>query len=485
MSLETEILILRDQLSLVINRLFFLEAEVTRLYEENQILQEKLAISESKLNKNSSNSSKPPSTDTFRTKSLRTQSGKKQGGQDGHKGSTLSIVATPDKTVVHSAVNCSECGNDLSSAKAVRVERRQVFDIPPIRMEVTEHQCETKCCPYCKTENKGSFPLQVSQPTQYGNSLKQFAVYLSNYQLIPYNRCAQLIEDLTGIRPSQATLVNFNNQFKSNLKESGFEADLKQKLLASSALHFDETGFYYDNDRNWLHTATTKDYTYYFPHKKRGQEAMDAMGIISQYKGTAVHDYWKSYLEYNCTHSLCNTHHLRDLTFCEEQEKNQWAAEMKTLLLEMKGEEEQCKTEGLTAMEAEQLEKLESKYDALIIEGYKQNPFPEKEKGKRGAPKKTKSQNMMERFKNHKEDIIRFLKDFTVPFGNNVAEQAMRMMKLKQKISGCFRSEEGAASFAIARSYIDTMRKQNFDIMDAIGKAMEGNPIFPLNLSSA
>ncbi len=484
MSSGKEVLISQEQLNEFISRLLYLDAEVTRLREENQILKERLDISESRLNKNSSNSSKPPSTDICRTKSLRKKSDKKQGGQQGHKGSTLSFVANPDKVIVHSALSCSHCGNDLSGAETTRIERRQEFDIPPIRMEVTEHLCETKCCPFCKTENRGSFPIQVSQPTQYGYNLKQFAVYLSNYQLIPYNRCAQLIEDLTGMRPSQATLVNFNNQFKNNLTESGFEEELKQQLLASPVVHFDETGFYYNNDRNWLHTATTKEYTYYYPHKKRGTEAMDGMNIISEYKGVAVHDFWESYLGYSCSHALCNTHHLRDLTFCEEQEKNQWAADMKTLLLEMKEEKEQHQAKGLITMDVKQLKILETKYDTLITEEYKQNPFPIKEKGRRGKVKKTKSQNMLERFKNHKENIVRFMKDFTVPFGNNVAEQAMRMMKLKQKISGCFRSEEGAASFAIARSYIDTMRKQNFDIMDAIGKAMEGNPISPLAFSS-
>ena len=451
-----------------------------RLSEEReQKLLEELSELKSRLAKNSSNSSKPPSTDIRRTKSLRESSGLKSGGQTGHKGSNLPMVSNPDKVEVHPVDTCSGCGGDLRNTNVQDYDRRQVFDLPPIRMEVTEHVCEIKCCPHCQTENKGIFPADVNQPTQYGNKLKGWCVYLSAYHFIPYERCSQLIRDLTGMAPSKGTLVNFNNLMRQNLVDSGFEADLKEKLLASNVCNADETGYYFDDERYWLHTFSTEDLTYYYPHVKRGQEAMKDMGLLPLYTGVLVHDFWKSYLEYeNCKHSLCNTHHLRDLTFCEEQENNEWAVKMKKMLLELKAEVDKCKENGLTAIEPEQLIILENRYDALVDEGYQKYPFPVKQAGKRGSVKKTKSQNMMERFKNHKDKVLRFIRDFKVPFGNNIAEQAMRMTKVKLKISGCFRSTEGVESFALNRSYIDTNRKQGNDIIQAIGLAINGKPIF-------
>lgn len=207
-------------------------------------------------------------------------------------------------------------------------------------------------------------------------------------------------------------------------------------------IHSDETGFYYESKRNWLHVAATEYLTYYFAHEKRGKEAMDEMGILPAYKGNVMHDYWKSYLDYLCMHSLCNVHHLRDLTFCHEQEKSQWAADMKALLLEMKQITDSSKDLGLQSLDEQQQQQLTAKYNLLVEDGYRQHPLAAKEAGKRGAIKKTKTQNLLERFKNHREDIIRFIRDFRVPFGNNLAEQAVRMMKVKQKISGCFRSKQ-------------------------------------------
>ena len=456
-----------------------LTAQVLSLTETVNKLLEELSELKSRLAKNSGNSSKPPSTDIRRTKSLRESSGLKSGGQTGHKGSNLPMVSNPDKVEVHPAETCSGCGGNLKDINVQGYDRRQVFDLPPIRMEVTEHACEIKCCPHCQTENKGVFPTDVNQPTQYGNNLKGWCVYLSAYHFIPYERCSQLIRDLTGMAPSKGTLVNFNNLMRQNLVDSGFEADLKQKLLASDVCNADETGYYFDDARNWLHTVSTEDLTYYYPHVKRGQEAMKDMGLLPLYTGVLVHDFWKSYLEYeNCKHSLCNIHHLRDLTFCEEQENNEWAVKMKKMLLELKAEVDNHKANGLTAIEPEQLIVLENRYDALVDEGHQKYPFPVKEAGKRGSVKKTKSQNLMERFRNHKDKILRFIKDFKVPFGNNIAEQAMRMTKVKLKISGCFRSTEGVESFALNRSYIDTNRKQGNNIMEAIGLAINGKPIF-------
>lgn len=456
-----------------------LEQDNLLLRNENTELRRLLQQALDKLNKNSSNSSKPPSTDIVRTKSLRISTGKKAGGQKGHSGTTLQISETPDKVVVHKANECSGCGKDISGVGGLRYERRQVYDIPPIKMAICEHRSEIKCCPHCQKENKGIFPAEVSHCTQYGSNLKQFAVYFTQYQLLPLGRSAQLIEDITGHNLSAATLVNINENCSSQL--NGFIEALKDNLQKAPVIHSDETGFYYQSKRNWLHVAATEYLTYYFAHEKRGKEAMDAMGILPAYKGNVMHDYWKSYLDYLCMHSLCNVHHLRDLTFCHEQENSRWAADMKALLLEMKQVTESSKELGLQSLDEQQQQQLTAKYNLLVEDGYRQHPLAEKVAGKRGAIKKSKPQNLLERFKNHREDIIRFIRDFRVPFGNNLAEQAVRMMKVKQKISGCFRSKEGATSFANIRSYIDTMRKNGFCIMDAIGQAIAGKPILPFS----
>lgn len=458
-----------------------LEEIILSLRNENAELRKLLQEALDKLSKNSSNSSKPPSTDIVRTKSLRISTGKKAGGQKGHTGTTLQISETPDKVVEHRALECSGCGKDISATGSLRYERRQVYDIPPIKIEVCEHRSEIKCCPHCEKENKGVFPAEVLHCTQYGTNLKQFAVYLTQYQLLPLGRSAQLIEDITGHRLSTATLVNINEQCRGQL--FGFIEVLKDNLQEAPVIHSDETGFYYQSNRNWLHVAATETLTYYYAHEKRGREAMDEMDILPHYKGTVIHDYWKSYLDYLCKHSLCNVHHLRDLTFCLEQEKSQWAGDMKALLLEMKDITDNSKAQGLQSVDEQQQQQLTAKYDLLVQAGYLQHPIAEKQPGKRGTVKKSKTQNLLVRFKNHREDIIRFIKDFRVPFGNNLAEQAVRMMKVKQKISGCFRSKEGATGFATIRSYIDTMRKNGFSIMDAIGQAIAGKPIFPIPAS--
>lgn len=463
MNLKEEILILRE--------------ENARLRAENAELKKLLQEALDKLNKNSNNSSKPPSTDIVRTKSLRISSGKNPGGQKGHAGTTLPLSKTPDKIVEHRAMQCRECGKDISGVGSKRYERRQVYDIPPIRMQVTEHRSEIKCCPHCQAENRGTFPEGVSGSTQYGVNLKSFGVYLTQYQLLPFHRSMELIEEITGHRVSVGTLAGNNNHCKEQL--GGFEEALKEHLKNAPLIHSDETGFYYEGKRKWLHTATTKDCTYYYAHDKRGKTAMDDMGILAGYEGTVMHDYWKSYLDYGCTHALCNAHHLRDLTFCHEQEQSQWAADMKALLLAIKQETDDCKASGLQSLDEHRRQVWAQKYDLLIQQGYSQHPLPEKQVGKRGSPRKTKTQNMLQRFEKHKEDILRFMINFSIPFDNNLAEQAIRMMKVKQKISGCFRSKDGASSFAIIRSYIDTMRKNGYAIMDAIGLAVAGKPIIP------
>lgn len=460
--------------------------EIALLRQENTELRLKLVQLESvveellkKLNKNSSNSSKPPSTDFIRTKSLRVSSGKSVGGQHGHRGFTLEQAISVDEVIIHEVSQCRCCGEDLKNEPLIRTDSHQVFDLPRIQMQVIAHQRQVKYCPHCHTENKGTFPVEASQPTQYGNHLKAFCCYLSNYQLLPYKRVSQLLEDLTNHRISEGTLVKFNHQLSIQL--TPFISTLKEHLLSSFLLHFDETGFYFSNQRNWLHVACSPEATFYFAHPQRGKAAMEAMGILNHYPGKAMHDFWASYMDasFACEHFLCNVHHLRDLTFCEEQEKSSWAKEMKLLLLEMKESREDSLSKGLQSLPLFKERELIARYATLLETGKIAHPLPQKQIGKKGKVKKSKSRNLLERFDTYQESILGFLKNFSIPFGNNLAEQAMRMMKLQQKISGCFRSDSGAEVFATIRSYLDTMRKNDFDMMEAIRLAINAQPITP------
>lgn len=460
-------------------RLIAMLKDVNARHEEIiKLLEARVEMLENNQKRDSSNSSKPPSSDIGkpqRTQSLRTKSGKKPGGQHGHSGETLSFSAAPDEVVVHSVKQCNCCGKSLSDIVAIDYERRQVFDIPPIEMQVTEHRSEIKNCPRCNINSRAAFPESVSQPVQYGFNVQQLAVYFTQYQLLPYGRTAEIFKDLFGHTLSSSFLVNNNQRCAVNLQP--FITDLKATLLTQPVLHADETGFYFEGKRNWLHTISTDKHSFYAPHIKRGTEAMNDMDVLPLYSGTLMHDFWKSYNEFGCNHALCNVHHLRDLTFCNEIEKSSWAGNAKQLLLDLHAKVMTAKDSGATALSKGQLQYWSKKYDTLMNEGLHKHPVPKKEKGKRGVAKRSKTQNLIERFIDYKEQILAFAKDFQIPFGNNVAEQAIRMMKVKQKISGCFRSEQGAKDFADIRSYISTMKKQGIPIMQALAAAIQGSPL--------
>lgn len=442
------------------------------------LLESRIEFLENNQKKDSSNSSKPPSSDIGkpqRTQSLRTRSGKKPGGQHGHAGETLAFSTTPNETKVHSVEHCECCGKNILAVKASDYDRRQVFDIPPIEMLVTEHRGEIKNCPHCHTVNRAVFPQEVSQPLQYGSNVQQLAVYFTQYQLLPYGRTSEIFKDLFGHSLSQSFLVNNNNRCADKLEP--FITNLKEVLLNQPVLHVDETGFYFEGQRNWLHTICTDKYSYYAPHNKRGSEAMYDMGVLPFYKGRLIHDFWKAYNEFECAHGLCNVHHLRDLTFCHEIEKSSWASDVKQLLLDLNEKVTIAKKDqGAKSLNKGQLRYWYQKYDNLMQGGLQMHPLAEKVKGKRGCAKKSKTQNMLARFINYKEQILAFTKNFLVPFGNNLAEQAIRMMKVKQKVSGCFRSKQGAKNFATTRSYIATAKKQGIPIMQALADAIQGRP---------
>jgi hypothetical protein len=447
-------------------------------------LEKRITHLENIQSKNSSNSSKPPSSDGFkRTTSMRKPSGKKPGGQKGHPGRNLPMVAVATKHQIHFVTQCSCCGHDISESAVVSYQRRQVTDVPPITIEVTEHMAEQKECPHCKTVSTAVFPARVSQPMQYGDNIRQWIVYMLNFLMVPVGRTAKFLQDFLGIHMSEGTVINIQKECAGNLAE--FEQKIKAALCKEPVVHFDETGYYIDKLRQWLHVASTKELTLYMPHPKRGKEAMDAMGILPGFEGVAVHDFWGSYMDYPCGHELCNVHHLRDLTFCAEQEKNIWAEHMSELLLKVKSQVEAAKAQKLQSLESAQVTEFEQQYDALVETGKKEHPLPERQKGKRGKVKKSKTRNMIERFDQHRKSILGFMNDFQIPFDNNLAEQDIRMTKTKLKVSGCFRSMEGAENFALIRSYISTMRKQGINLFDALLSAITGEPVIPQSLNYA
>ena len=446
----------------------------------------RIAELEARLSKNSRNSSKPPSTDAVYNKpcpqNSRKKSKKKVGGQKKHKGSTLKRSSNPDDVKTYEVESCSCCGKDLSNQKADSVQCRQVYDIPPMKLKVTEHQGEIKKCS-CGHKNQAAFPAGVNHYVQYGANLKGLVVYLQNYQLLPYGRTVEMIEDLFQHHLSAGTLNNIQRYAFERLAD--FEEQLKTLLTAAAVAGFDETGFRVLSKCWWLHSCSTDQHAYYEVHKQRGNDAMDAIGILPHFTGIAIHDFWKSYLKYDCTHGLCNAHLLRELKFVHEKMGQAWAGDLATLLCKMKEARDRAVKKQKQGLAQSTLKKYQRKYTQIVKQGLEANPFtPPKKKGKRKAAK-TKPRNLLERFRDYKTDIIRFLYDFKVPFDNNFSERDIRMMKLKQKISGCFRSKKGADYFARIRSYIMTARKQGYNAFEVLVNLFEDNNIYSKLVNSS
>jgi transposase len=426
--------------------------------------------------KDSHNSSKPPSTDNpyKKIKSLRTKSGKKPGGQKGHEGHTLPLSDNPDTRELIKVEKCVKCNHSLKDISIQNYERRQVIDLPEIKPIIIEYAAEIADCPYCLHENRGTFPAGVKAPVQYGNNLKSIVSYLTNYGLIPNSRCAEIINEVFHLSLSTGTIVNMNNHYAEALRRTDFEETVKQKLKDSKVIHADETGININKESNWLHVCGSELYTYYFVHAKRGSEAMDEMGILDGFAGTVVHDHWKSYFKYECNHALCNSHHLRELIFIEEEYEQPWATKMKKVLLEIKEAVDFAKRKNRKTLNPELKERFERKYRRIMSQGFNANPPPERIGKKRGAVKRTKPLNMLIRLKHKMKETLRFMYDFKIPFDNNSGERDIRMVKLHQKISGLFRTFRGAQNFCLIRSYISTMKKQGYSIFMAMRMILEG-----------
>lgn len=423
-----------------------------------------------KLATNSSNSNLPPSKNPLGNKpkkKTRKSKGKKKkiGGQKGHVGTTLKQVENPDEII---KIKIDRRTIPEGNYKDIGCEVRQVIDIK-ITSHVVEYQAQILEDDN-GTQFVATFPNDVGRPVQYGAKMKANSVYMSQFQLIPYSRIQDHFADQMGIPISTGTIVN-NNRVAYELLEE-FEEICKAQLINGIRINSDETGINIASKTQWLHVASNDQWTLYYPHAKRGEVAMNEMGILPNFKGTLCHDHWKSYYTYSsCDHSLCNAHHLRELERAFEQDDQQWAKKMSKLLLKIKEA-----VEGNNGVLSDVNAKIFSKkYDRILKDGSIECPAPAPPKiKKRGKQKRSKSRNLLERLTDYKDDVLRFTTREDIPFTNNLGEADIRMTKVQQKISGCFRSTEGAKIFCRNRSYISTCRKNGISPSEALENLFKG-----------
>lgn len=443
------------------------------LQQAIETLEKRVAHLESIVAKDSHNSSKPPSTDGFKRppKSLRQKSGKKVGGQKGHEGTTLKQVDNPDHTNIYRPLGKCTCGRCLDDATVIDSAKRQVFDIPEIKVDVTEHQILTTICE-CGKIHKAEFPYGINASAQYGKGIKALATYFIIQQLLPIQRTQQIFKEVLGIELSQATLQSYTVEGYEGLETT--ETGIEDKLVAAATAHADETGCDVNKELWWIHSLSNLMYTWYFCEPYRGKDAKHVAAVISRFGGRLIHDGWKAYLHYVCQHALCNAHHLRELVFIDEHLKELWALKMKKLLLQIKDSVDDARQKNEKQLTDKLLKKYRKLYRSIIREGYAIQPLPkERKKGQRGRIKQPPGKNLLDRLDRHIDEVLAFMYDFTVPFTNNLAERDLRMVKVKLKVSGCFRTHKGAQVFCRIRGYLSTLRKQNLNIMEYLKKVFD------------
>ena len=446
-------------------------AEITALRSEVADLRERL-------DRNPRNSSMPPSAELFTkppspSRAERRAAAKKQGKQPGAPGKHLAQVADPDVVVTHSPNVCGSCGDSLDDAEVVGVESRQVFDLPAVRLETTEHRAEKRRCT-CGCVTKATFPDVATAPACYGPTIRGLAAYLAVHQHLPFDRMAQLFADVLGAPVSVGVLANMVTEAAGALPP--FLGVTRSLLHDAPAVHFDETGGRVDGSLHWVHSASTDLLTLIDCHKRRGRVAMDDFGVITGISGVAVHDGWKPYRHYDVDHALCNAHHLRELLAVGIGWDQGWANDLADLLREAKRSVETARAAGHRHLDAATLHSIRVRYGQLVAKGFSANPAPET--GKRSGYEK-KAFNLLTRLDRHRSDVLRFTVDFAVPFDNNQAERDIRMVKLQQKISGSWRTLAGARSFCAIRSYVSTMRKHDADILGGLRLLFEGQVWLP------
>ena len=459
-----------------IERNYVLEQKVNELTE-------KIAELEARLNQNSSNSSKPPSSDGFTKpapKSLKKKSGKKLGGQYTHKGHGTSMAGKVTETVVITPEGCPCCGESLVNLTGRKKDKHYVMEMPPINVTVTEYIREEKTCPTCGKNVTAEYPHEAAATQQYGPNIKAFIVLLAETGMVAMNRVVEILEAVSGIKVSCGTVANTIQKCGKSLEEP--VKRIKEAIKGAQVGHFDETGMRNQGRLKWLHTASTGRLSYLQMHMKRGKEAMDEIGILNDFKGTAVHDCLASYWNYNCVHSLCNAHLLRELVFIDERTGQSWAKEMIGLLLQIKNAVDIRRLNKKSFLPKGELSKYIKRYHILVEEGLNKNPGQTKPAGKRGRAKQTKARLLLLRLQERKDEYLRFAIDFNCPFDNNQAERDIRMAKVKQKVSGCFRSDKGDKSFATIYSFIQTLKKNGVTVFDELVKVFKGGYSFPFKL---
>jgi transposase len=452
-----------------------------QLAKQGAVLQEL----QGRLAKSRHNSSKPPSSDGYgpvkRTASLRKVGAKPNGGQPRHEGQTLLAVEHPERTVTYVVSICAHCHASLQGIEAMGYEERQVFDLPAMRIEVTAHRVEIKVCPAWGKPSKGSFPETVTQAVHSGPTVQAWAAYFTNYHHIPVERTTEIFADLVQPQLSEATVLKASEHLETCIAPA---TEAVQGLLRTAeVLHVDASGLRVRGKLHWLHVARTERLTSYEVHAQRGPEAMEAMGILGPFRGTVVHDHWKPYFTYDeCAHALCNAHHLRELRFIATQYHQAWADDMAALLVEIKAAVEATPAPARRLSPPELLA-FETRYDAIVQAGFEANPAPvptaEGEAKKRGRPKQSPPVNLLIRLRDCKGQVLAFMADFRVPFDNNQGERDIRVVKVKQKVSGGFRTLEGAQRFGRIRGYLSTARKHAKNVFEAIQDAFEGQPFIP------
>jgi transposase len=468
-----------DSLIIELQQLRALVAEQAKLIEQ---LRQRIAELEARLAKDSHNSSKPPSSDPpFRKpppRSQRTASGRKPGGQKGHQGATRALVDAPDHLVVMGLEGACTCGRCRSQINAELLpERRQVIELV-IHREVTEYRVVAGTCA-CGRMHRSDFPEEISAPVQYGPGVCAFAVYMTQYQLLPFERTATVLDELAGIAISPGSL--YSAVATASARVQAPVAAIREALVAAPLAHADETGVRVGGALQWLHVLCTASLTAYFPHPKRGGEAIEACGLLTRFAGVLVHDHWKPYASLTCQHAYCNAHHLRELIAIAESIPSQrpWAEDMIALLCEANALTSEARAAGFAALPGPMVLDIQSRYDAILDVAKARNPAREPKPGSRRRVRQSPAHNLVKRLSEKRDAVLRFLTDLHVPFDNNQAERDVRMPKLKQKVSGCFRSDQGFAHFADIRSYLSTLRKQSADIFKSLVLTFQGSPPMP------
>jgi len=473
---EEENRLLKQMVQMLTEKNSHLLEQVAELTARNDILLAEIDTLTAK--KNSRNSSSPPSSDGYAKpspKSQRKVSGAKPGGQDGHKGSSMKLMKEPDEVKEHYPTICAGCPN-YGICHARVAERRYETDII-VQTRLVEHRQMVCCCPM--QENKevtGTFPEHITATKQYGNNLKAFATALSTVGMVSTDRIHRLLGSVFQVSVSTGTIQNWVKQLAVSAETAAEK--IREYVSKLKLIHCDETGLRVQKGLKWMHCICDETLSYFALHEKRGYTAMKEMGVLPEFHNIVIHDFWASYFRFeNVTHGICCAHLQRELVFADEQMKQSWAKPLHDLLSEILARRKELQSLGDRGFSEKDWEAYSERYDFLIQRGFEENPLQETKLKKRGRPKKGKMRSLLERFRDYKGDILRFATDWTVPFTNNEAERSIRFSKVKQRVSGCFRTEDGARDYMQIMSYISSCRKHGIDYFEAIRAALTGKAL--------